>query len=446
MSLKLRITAWFSVMILALTALVVTIVFVVADESLADDPIDELIKTVGMNASSLSRDEKKHKFDEFKPYHNGVYCQLFDSEGNVLQGGVPENIIYREAFDNGVITTHKADTGEYYIYDMKVGSSFWIRGYISTDEPSETTKLIIVSTVITLPLILVLSIVGGWIITKRSLRTIDTVITTVDSINNGDDLSKRLNLQKGPSEIRKLSNEFDRMFGRLEKSFDAEKQFASDVSHELRTPITVALAECHSLKKDTKSEECLASISVIEKQCIRISELIDSLLSITRLQQNTDHFPTKLFDISDFLEICCEDYASEHRILTQENEDEKSLVIKIEKGVFVNYNPDLMSRVMFNLLENARKYTKDNGNIWVYLKSSDKGAVITVGDNGIGISKEDLPKIWNRFWQADKSRSLDKGVGLGLAMVKEMVEYQHGNINVESQIGKGTKFTIELFK
>ena len=446
MSLKLRITAWFSVMIMVLTALVVTIVFVVVDEALADDPIDELAKTVGVNASALSRDDKKHKFDEFKSYHNGVYCQLFDIEGNVIEGGAPENVFYNEDFNNGVITTYTTDSGEYYIYEMKVGNSFWIRGYISTDEPSEATKFIVISTVITLPLILIFSIVGGWIITKRSLKTIDTVITTADSINNGEDLSIRLRLQKGPSEMRKLGNEFDRMFERLEKSFEAEKQFASDVSHELRTPITVALAECHSLKKDTKSEECLASVSVIEKQCIRISELIDSLLSITRLQQNTEHFPTKLLDISDFLEICCEDYASEHRILTQENEDEKSLVTKIEKGVFVNYNPDLMSRVMFNLLENARKYTKDNGNIWVYLKSSDKGAVITVGDNGIGISKEDLPKIWNRFWQADKSRSLDKGVGLGLAMVKEMVEYQHGNINVESQIGKGTKFTIELFK
>lgn len=446
MSLKLRITAWFSVMILTLTALVVTIVFVVADESLADDPIDELVKTIGMNASSLSRDEKKHKFDEFKSYHNGVYCQLFDNEGNVLQGGVPENINYGEAFDNGVITTHKADTGEYYIYDMKVGSSFWIRGYISTDEPSETTKLIILSTVITLPLILVLSIVGGWIITKRSLRTIDTVITTVDSINNGDDLSKRLNLQKGPAEIRKLSNEFDKMFERLEKSFDAEKQFASDVSHELRTPITVALAECHNLKKDTQNEDFLTSIGVIEKQCIRISELIDSLLCITRLQQSTDHFPTKLLDIGEFLEVCCEDYASERRISMEENGDGKTLISKIQKGIFVNYNPNLMSSVIFNLLENASKYTNDKGIIEVRLKSSDKGAIITVSDNGIGIAEEYLPKIWNRFWQADKSRSLDKGVGLGLAMVKEMVAYQNGKITVESQIGKGTKFTIELFK
>ena len=446
MSLKLRITGWFSAMILVLTALVVAIVFVVADESLADDPIDELVKTVSMNASSLSRDDKKHQFDEFKSYHDGVYCQLFDSEGNVIQGGVPENIVYDEYFKNGVISTYKLEEEEYFVYDMKVGNSFWVRGYVSSDEPSETTKLIIVSTTISLPLILILSIFGGWIITKKSLKSIDTVIDTVDSINNGDDLSKRLNLKKGPSEIRKLGNEFDRMFERLEKSFIAEKQFASDVSHELRTPITVALAECHSIRNLSENEDCLASVDVIEKQCTRISGLIESLLSITRLQQNTEHFPLKCLNISGFLETCCEDYALEHQISMNKDENRKSLLMKIENGVLVNYNPNLMSRVIFNLLDNARKYTKENGNILVCLESSDKGAVLNVMDNGIGIEEKQIDKIWNRFWQADESRNIDDGVGLGLAMVKEMVEYQNGKITVESQVGKGTVFIIELHK
>lgn len=446
MSLKLRITAWFSVMVLLFTALVVTIVFVVADESLADDPIDELVKTVSMNAASLSKDKEKRDFDDFRSYHDGVYCQLFDNNSNNIQGVAPENVVYNEPFENGLITTYTSQHGEYYIYDMEVGSSAWIRGYIATNEPSETTKLIIISTIIILPIILVLSILGGWVITKRSLKSIDIVIATVDSINNGDDLSKRVNLLKGPSEIRRLSNEFDRMFGRLEESFEAEKQFASDVSHELRTPITVALGECHNAKNSEPNDDCKKSIAVIEKQCIRISELIESLLSITRLQQNTDRFPLKHCNISEFLQVCCEDYALENGISTTVNKDSKSISLNIEKTVFVKYNPNLMSRIIFNLLDNGRKYTSDNGTISVSLKSTDSGAVIVVEDDGIGIAKKHLNKIWNRFWQADESRSIDDGVGLGLAMVKEMVAYQNGEIAVESEIGKGTKFIITLPK
>lgn len=442
MSLKLRITAWFSVMILLLTALVVTIVFVVADASLADDPVDELVKMVSMNASRKRNDGKRER--AFISYHEGVYCQLLDSTGKVVQGLAPESVDYNEAAESGTVVTFATENGEYYIYDMKSSNGNWIRGYIATDAPSETTKLLILSTSIILPLILISSILGGWIITKRSLRPIDTVISTVDSINSGDDLSKRLNLTKGPTEIQKLGNEFDKMFCRLESSFEAEKQFACDVSHELRTPITVALGECHNAKESAGEEQTRKSLEVIEKQCLRISDLTESLLSLTRLQQNTESFPLKQLDYSRFLEICCEDYASEQGISTDPESEGKTLILEIADGVMVCYNPNLMSRILFNLLDNARKYTADDGRITVSLCQTEGMAQLRIADNGIGISSENLPKIWNRFWQADRSRSVDTGVGLGLAMVKEMVEYQNGTVTVESVPGKGTAFLLQF--
>ena len=441
MSVKLRITAWFTIMILILMVLVVSFVFVVEEESLTEDPASELIKVVSMNAAILSEDHDRDDRDKLRTYDDGVYCMFYDIDSNVVTGAMPESITYNEAFENGNLATYEGAEEAYYVYDMRVGNDadiVWIRGFISTTEPSPLMKTIITLTCILLPAILLLSVGGGWLIAKYSMKPIDTIIEAVDSINDGDDLSARVDMSKGPMEMLRLSNEFDHMFERLEKSFETEKQFASDVSHELRTPITVVLGECHRAKrKELTIEELKQSIAAIEKQGKHMSELVEQLLSLTRLQQGTDKFPIKTLDLSGFVEACCEEFKAGV-------DSSKNVEMDIEKNVQANFNPALMSRIIYNLLDNARKYTDANGNIRVSLTLQESHAQLTIEDNGVGISEENLPNIWNRFWQADTSRGIDSGVGLGLAMVKEMVELQGGKISVESRVGKGTKLTVQI--
>jgi len=445
MSLKFRIIAWFSLMILLLSALIVTIVFVVSAEALADDPEEELVKMVSQNASRLTSD-KKHKNEEFITYRDGVYCQLIDKNGNHIKGAMPTGIDNTIPLENGKISTIITNEDEYYVYNMQVIGSFWIRGAVSTSQPSQTTTFILLSASIITPCIIFISIFVGFIITKYSLKPIDKVILSMEAINSGDDLSKRITMPKGPIEIRRLSNEFDRMTIRLDKSFESEKQFASDVSHELKTPLTVALAECERAKEIANDNDTQKSLEVIEKQCNRMSQLVGSLLSITSLEQGTQRFPLSQINLSDFLEVYCEAFASENNISDSEEENKKSLTLDIEKDLTVRLNPSLMSRVICNLLDNARKYTGKNGKIKVSLNSTDKEIVLRVSDNGIGISEDNLPKIWRRFWQADASREIDKGLGLGLSMVKEMVELQGGKITAESKLNEGTSFIITFKK
>ncbi len=441
MSVKFRITAWFTVMILILMVLVVSIVFMVEDESLTEDPASELIRVVSMNATMLSDKHNDDDKDKLKNYDDGVYCMFYDADGNIVTGAMPETILYDKFFENGNLATYEGAEGAYYVYDMKVVNAddiVWIRGFISTTEPSHLMKTIIILMCILLPVILVFSVSGGWLIAKHSMKPIDTMIEAVDSIKEGKDLSARVNMHKGPSEIRKLSEEFDNMFERLEKSFVAEKQFASDVSHELRTPITIVLGECHRVKrKELISDEFRDAVDIIEKQSQHMSELVEQLLSLTRLQQGTDRFPLNNLNLSDFVEACIEDFMTGI-------DSAKIVEMNVEKNVYANFNAALMSRVIFNLMDNARKYTDDNGIIKVRLTLCQKHAELTIEDNGVGIAEENLPNIWNRFWQADMSRGIDGGVGLGLAMVKEMVEFQGGNISVNSKTGQGTIFNIYL--
>ena len=123
-------------MIFLLTALVVTIVFLVSANSLADDPTEELIKTVSMNVSRLTETDKKHGNDDFIAYRDGVYCQLLDNSGTVIKGAAPESISLDKVLENGTVYTHQAENGEYFIYDMQLSGSLWVRGYISSAEPS----------------------------------------------------------------------------------------------------------------------------------------------------------------------------------------------------------------------------------------------------------------------------------------------------------------------
>ncbi len=441
MSVKLRITAWFTVMILILMVLVVSFVFVVEDASLTEDPTSELIKVVSINAAMLSDERADDDKDRLKTYDDGVYCTFYDAYGNLVTGAMPEDIVYEKSFENGNLATYETEDESYYVYDMEIGNGeeiVWIRGFISTTEPSPLMKTIIILTCILLPIILLLSVGGGWFIAKHSMKPIDTIIEAVDSINDGDDLSARVGMSKGPSEMKKLSEEFDHMFERLEKSFEVEKQFASDVSHELKTPITVVLGECHKVKrKELTPDEYRQSIYTIEKQSQHMSELVEQLLSLTRLQQGTEKFPIKQLDLSEFVEACCEDFKAGI-------DTTKAVEMNIEENVCANFNPSLMSRVIFNLLDNARKYTDDNGVIRISLTSDENQGCLIIEDNGIGISEENIQNIWNRFWQADTSRGVDSGVGLGLAMVKEMVEFQGGSIAVESKLNEGTRFIIYM--
>ncbi len=444
MSVKLRITAWFTLMILVLMALVITFVFVVQDQSLASDPKNELFKVVGINASILN-DEHEHKGDKnedkLKTYHNGVYCSFYDESGILVKGALPEYVTYTEPFKNGNIAEFQGEADSFYIYDMYVSGDsdiVWIRGFISTDEPSPLIKTIIILTCTLLPLIFVISVFGGWLIARQSMKPLDEIIESVDLIKSGEDLSARLGVSRGPTEIKKLSIEFDSMFDRLEKSFIAEKQFASDVSHELKTPITVILGECHRSRKLSLTEDELkASISNIEKQGLQMSRLVEQLLHLTRLQQGTDRFPLERHNLSEFTDACIEDFK------TSLNDDK---VVKkcVPEEIYAEFNPDLMWRILVNLLDNAKKYTAENGEITVGIVETDSGIDIYVEDNGPGIEKESLELIWNRFWQADSSRSIDNGIGLGLSMVKEMAEFQGGYVKAESSAGTGTKITVHF--
>lgn len=441
MSAKLRITLYFTLMVLLMAALVLVYIVVVNRSAMSDDPYSRLVRTVMENADELEFDRGRLEWDDLDFYSRGVYCSFYDEDGNILKGALRENWDIELPLLANEVRTVNLGGEDILVYDLPVDMSVtrvWIRGMVSADDHSGLARVLMLVSIALLPLLLILSVGGGWLIATAAFRPMEKIIEAADGIYDAKDLNARLNINRGPSEMRRLAAAFDRMFDRLQSSFEAERQFTANASHELRTPITVILAQCDRAKrKDVTREDHLRSITVIEEQSQRMSGLVQSLLSLTRLSQGTDRYPMATGDLSALVEGCCEGFMpSDYRGISFEKD--------IESGVEAKFNGELISRLVHNLLQNAYKYGRENGHVWLGLKKSGDTVRLSVRDDGIGIDAMDLPRVWQRFWQADPSRGEDGGSGLGLAMVEEIARLHGGKATVESEPGKGSEFIIEL--
>lgn len=440
MSAKLRLTAWFTLMMMLLCAATLTFVFVVNGAAVADDPQSQLIDRVDKNARDVEFENGRFEWEDLKFYRRGVSCWVCDESGTFLQGVRPDGLPELPP-ENGALRTVSGEDGQFYMYDVYVDmdvTGLWIRGVISTESRSGVMHTINILTAVLLPCLLVVTVAGGWGIAHLTFRPMEQIIGAADAINDDRDLSARIGLKKGPIEMRRLSRSFDSLFARLEKSFHAERQFTSDASHELRTPITVILAECDRARRKCETkEDFLQSIAVIEEQGQHMSQLVQELLGLTRLQQGTTRYPLQRADVSGFVTACCEEFVpADDRGIT--------LTTDIQPEMQATFNPSLLQRAVYNLLQNAYKYGKPGGHITVTLREAGHGAALSVADDGIGIAPEDQEKIWQRFWQADPSRSEDGGSGLGLSMVQEIAAFHGGRATVDSTPGQGSTFTITL--
>lgn len=336
---------------------------------------------------------------------------------------------------------YSADGKDWLVYDSYVDmtiTGLWVRGVISADAAAGPGRVILPLTWSLLPVLLLLSIGGGWLIARDSFLPLERITEAAGSISDGDDLSARLDLRRGPREMRRLARTFDGMFARLETSFLSKKQFTADASHELRTPVAVILAECDRARRKAETkEDFLASINVIEQQGSKMNTLIEQLLSLTRIQQGTEKYPLRVCDLSGFVDACCDEFVpADERGMTLETD--------IEPGVAAAYNPSLLSRAMFNLMQNAYKYGREGGNIRVSLCRENGCAVISVKDDGPGIPKAEQEKIWQRVLPVRHLPVPQDGTVWGSRSCGRSRLVHHARAEVVSEPGKGCDFRIVL--
>lgn len=441
-SIKVKITMWYLLLMTIMVVMVLAFILAVSSSVMTQTAMSRISSTVRSNLTQVSSSNGKISLGEdFHFYQNGVYTLIYSKNEALLAGQVPVNFTQNEPFENGLTRTVSTEDDNYYVFDLWLPfdweNGVWVRGLMEVPEDELIIKNLILVVAVAMPAFILFATIGGYWIAKKAFKPLEDIISTADSINEASDLSARIDVPSGSNEFTRLAKTFDQMFTRLEQSFEAEKQFTSDASHELRTPISVIKGACeYALKYDETPEERQETISMIHRQAVKMSGLVSQLLSMTRLEQGTEKANFEKINLTELTKSICTEQAYADRNVYFDAKNEISAFV----------DTTLITRLIQNLIDNAVKYGKADGHVWVSITENEHEIQLSVKDDGIGIPIEEQSKIWQRFYQVDASRTGDNGTGLGLSMVQKIAEIHGGYMSLKSEPLKGSNFVLHLPK
>lgn len=385
--------------------------------------------------------------DDINYLEEGVYISVYDAQGYLLYGRTPTGFSGASTLIMDQMQQVGSGQDFWYVYDYCQSvdgyGNLWIRGVASHSRSDSILRIITNAALILLPFFVALIALGGYLITAKALRPLSAMTETARAISEGNDLTRRIRLGSGRDEVHVLAHTFDQMMERLQSSFETEKQFTSDVSHELRTPVAVILSQCeYASQEGTPPEELRGSIGVIGAQARKMSALISQLLTLARADSGKQKLQYELVNLSELAEIIVEEQsiAAEEKGIT--------LLTDIQPEILLRADETMMMRLFINLISNSITYGKPDGHTLVTLSANEAEITGSVQDDGIGIPADKLDKIWQRFYQVDPARTSgsSSGSGLGLSMVKWIVQAHGGRIEVSSRLGEGSCFTFHFFR
>ncbi len=283
---------------------------------------------------------------------------------------------------------------------------------------------------------LLLAICIGYLFARRMVRPLNRITSTARAIQEGD-LSARTHL-RGEDEISRLGEAFDAMAASIEKDRMLERRLTTDVAHELRTPLMALQATVEAMVDGVyKADE--EHLLTVNSEVQRLSRLVDALLRLSRLENRTTPMKEEIVNVGELIG----GVVLAHEVLVIDS----GLMIhySAQPNVIVKGDPDMLRQAVANLISNAVRYTPEGGRIAVRVKGGDIMASISVEDTGIGLTRDEAKMVFSRFWRAEGGRNRETGgLGVGLAVVKEIVDRHGGWVQVEGEKGVGATFTIHI--
>jgi two-component system heavy metal sensor histidine kinase CusS len=272
-------------------------------------------------------------------------------------------------------------------------------------------------------------------VTKHGLRPLAEMTRSLERIGPAH-LKERVAPAGWPRELQPLAIAFDDMLERLEDAFKRLSQFSADLAHELRTPIANMLGEAQvALTRDRTPAEYREVIESNVAECERLSGIVDNLLFVARVDAARESIERKLFDAR----AAVEKIATFYRMIAED----RNVAIHCSGEGEIYADSVLFQRAVSNLVDNALRFTPENGSIQIALAEHAADFEVAVSDNGSGIAPEHLPRVFDRFYRADPSRS-SGGAGLGLALVKSIVELHGGSARIQSEVSRATTVTLSF--
>lgn len=442
LTIKSKITLWYASFLLILLV-IFSIILYFSISGLLHNSNEDLLRADADQVTSLLRFEGNViRFDEpYKIITTNTYFVVFDMKGNAgLESEILPELV-NLPIEDGEIRYLTIENIRWAAYDKPLefnGNTLgWIRVSRSMENLMATLNNLRTIIFISIPLYILFASLGGLFLANRALRPIDDITKTAGKISKGD-LNQRLKKPRTEDEVGRLTVTFNEMLDKLEAFIKKERQFTSDASHELRTPLSIISAQAEqSLSGSKETKEYKNALKKILRESKKMSYVISQLLMLYRSEEGKYKLDSEVLELNVIMEEIIKEYSN----------------IALEKEISVNFkargkiklmgDQTLITRLIINLVDNAINYSKKNGEVAVSLMKENDFAVIKIEDKGTGIAKEDLPFIFDRFYQADKARG-GQGSGLGLSIVKWIVEIHKGEIKVESKLNRGSKFIVRL--
>lgn len=286
-------------------------------------------------------------------------------------------------------------------------------------------------------LVLILGTGATWLMAGHVLKPLKELSSAIEEIG-GNDLSNRVEIQGRQDEIGRLARSFNHMMDKVSASFERQKRFSASAAHELKTPLATILVNLEVLELDGKTspDRMEKVLTIVKANTERMIRLVEDLM---RLTSDKDHEMEEKVELSEVFAITLYELSPLIR--------KKDLTVSIENTPDISLTGSrvMLYRVMSNLLENAAKYNREHGSISIVTGRDDNGVTVKIEDTGIGIPEEALPHIFEPFYRVDQSRSRAVGgAGLGLPLVKDIVEKHGGEVTVKSAAGEGTTFILRF--
>ncbi len=375
-------------------------------------PKKQIIQIRDRNGDILYKSYSLGKEDivfEDIPFNTTKLVTIYDAQGQTLRLAVTQN-----AFAKIYVAYPEAEIGE------ALGNLFSIF-------------------IILFPVAIIVSVLGGWFLANKSLKPVDKITKTARDIT-AQNLDQRIDTVDVDDELGRLISTFNEMISRLQSSFEQVKQFSVDASHELRTPLTIMRGEIElALRSRQSSDGYRQILSSTLDEILRMSSIIENLLMLAKGDIGKSTLTFEEVPLSPIIKELHED--------SEMLAEQKHIHVKLEhvENLTVSGDTVRLRQLVLNLLDNAIKYTPENGTITLSLIRENGSAKIIVKDNGIGIPFEEQSKIFNRFYRVDKGRSREMGgTGLGLSIAQWITETHGGKIIVQSEVNKGSEFTVVL--
>ena len=420
---------------------------------MVDDGLEEQVDDLRNLLQSQGNDPPIAKLREEvnKAYgleHLGNYLEVYSQDGELIYRSTflqahPSALLPWDQVNRTMAKGRRIDGRPFRFIFEKFnvnGHAYTVEMGAPAEDVMETLSLFRSYLLMFAPLLLLVAAGGGYWLSRRALAPVDALVATAREIS-GANLDSRLQKLNTCDELQRLSDTLNEMLDRIEKAFLRVTQFTADASHELRTPVSLIRTEAElALRRSRGEAEYQESLRHILLEAERTTNLIEQLLALARADSGREALQMQPVNLAQTLGSVAEGW---RQVAAMRN-----LRFSVDvpaQDTFVMGDEAALRRLADILLDNAFKYTLSPGSVHLSFEQKGEKAVIVVQDSGVGIAEEDQPKIFERFYRVDKARSREQGgAGLGLAIAQWIVAQHRGTITVESRVGSGATFRVEL--